>query len=112
MARKRQKAEHPSARLIGELGHLRRELRETLVAYGGRLEGGIERLACTLKEPPKVRQQKKGVLPKVNPTALRDIKKMLTLVKDFTIKPQKGRGKDLRRVEHLVSTLLRRVEGW
>ena len=110
MARARQKAENPPARLIGELRHLRQDFREAHATYGRQVEGGIERLVEALQDPPKTPTRKKGETPTVKPSALHDIEKMLAVVKALTFKPHKGRRKDLRHVEHLVSTFLTRVD--
>jgi len=49
---------------------------------------------------------------KVPPAKMRDLRDMLTLLRKFSIKPEKGRRKDLKKIDALVGDLTMLIEQW
>lgn len=83
--------------LDSELRDLRRELRETIRAYGARLEIQLAESTAALVglAPPEE-------LPHERLHQLRDL---TTMVRKRKLKPEKGRRKDLRKIDALISEL-------
>ncbi len=90
--------------LLAELKHLRLMLRETLTAYGARMEGNI----CQVAE--SVRGAELSGKGRVGSRQAREARDMLALLHEIRLKPSKGRRKDLRRIEEAVSNLLTRMD--
>jgi predicted nucleic acid-binding Zn-ribbon protein len=94
----------PIKSVSGELERLRAEFRAALESYATRLE---EELSAVQQRVQALESKKKV------PTAkLRDIRDMLTLLRKFSIKPEKGRRKDLKKIDSLVGDLSMLVEHW
>ena len=94
----------PIKSVSGELEKLRTEFRAALETYAARIEeeiGGVQQRVDALESKRKI------------PTAkLRDLRDMLTLLRKFSIKPEKGRRKDLKKIDSLVGDLSMLVEHW
>lgn len=88
-----------------ELAFLRKSFKELMTAYGANVEGGIARLQVAIREEAASKKK----LPASRLPELRD---MLMLLRNFDIKPAKGRRRDLKKVENIVEDLLRVVERW
>jgi hypothetical protein len=82
--------------LVEELRTLRQTVREAGEAFILRKEGEIEALLCYLLEMRTAQVEKFG-------------KSWLRESRDLSIKPTKGRIKDLRRIDALLDDLLNRV---
>ena len=83
--------------LLVELNRLRSQLRETLRAYSARLEIGLAEAAngiAALKEKKNISQER-----------LRQLEGLARSCRDVNLKPEKGRRKDLRKVEKLIKDL-------
>lgn len=94
----------PAKSVVEELDALRAEFRAALSAYASRIEeeiGSVRAAANTVAE--------KKTIP---PAKLRDLRDMLTLLRKFAIKPEKGRRKDLKKIDALVGDLAMLIEGW
>ena len=85
----------PAKSLVTDLTQLRRTLRATGKAY-------LRRLDRELQEIEAWARTRSGHLAKAE---VRDLGDMLTLVRKLDLKPQKGRRKDLRRIEDAVRSL-------
>lgn len=83
--------------LSSELVALRRELRETLRAYSARLEIA---LAETLNEIESIRKGKKTPRERLD-----QLHGFTLLLRKRRLKPEKGRRKDLRKIEKLIGGL-------
>jgi hypothetical protein len=85
------------ARLLGlELEDLRRDLRATVRAYSARLEIGLAETRAALESA------KSGNLSHERIHQLRDL---TILVRKRKLKPEKGRKKDLRKIDSLIEEL-------
>ncbi len=87
----------PVKLLESELLQLRGELRKTLRAYSARLEIQLAQSVAAVRASAPVDN-----LPKERLHQLRD---MTTLVRKRKVKPEKGRRKDLRKIDSLITDL-------
>lgn len=111
MPQKQKKDPNPAPRLTAELRHLRRACRELVAAHGRKAEGRIALLTDAVKAAVS-RPDSKGAGAGLKPSLSRDMKHMLEQIRDFELKPEKGKRKDLRRLEALVEDLLARTDRW
>lgn len=88
-----------------ELACVRKTARELIVSYSSQLEGEI----TALLEAVKADAGSKKKLPAARAHDLRD---MLSLLRDLEVKPEKGRRRDLKKVENLIEELRRIVQRW
>ncbi|MDD5198307.1 MAG: hypothetical protein PHC88_00760 [Terrimicrobiaceae bacterium] len=94
----------PAKSVIEELDILRIEFRSALQAYASRIEEEIGLIQqSTAKQTTKT---------KIAPAKLRDLRDMLTLLRKFSIKSEKGRRKDLKKIDTLVGDLTMLIEHW
>ncbi len=87
----------PAKSLVSDLVTLRRTLRQTGQAYLRRLEGEIDEVLAWASE-----QAREPDLPK---SRIRDLGDMITLVRKVDAKPQKGRRRDLKKIDATVGDL-------
>ncbi len=87
----------PAKLLESELLQLRGELRKTIRAYSARLEIQLAQSVAAVRASEAVDE-----LPKERLHQLRD---MTTLVRKRKVKPEKGRRKDLRKIDALITDL-------
>jgi metal-dependent amidase/aminoacylase/carboxypeptidase family protein len=92
----------PSKAVVSELRDMRAELRESASSYAARLDAEIERV-CRAVETAG------GTSASVK---IRDLRDMLTLLRHRQLKPDKGRRKDLKKIESIVSDLAMLIENW
>lgn len=90
--------------VIEELDKLRADFRASLDTYAARIEEEIAQVQSAT-EP----YSKKKKIPEAK---LRDLREMLTLLRKFSIKPEKGRRKDLKKIDALVGDLTMLIETW
>ncbi len=94
----------PIPSVLQELERLKINVHETLVQYEQRLEAEINAVRDILEK--QLRQQK------LSHAKLRDIRDMLTLLRHVQVKADKGRRKDLKKLESVVSDLTMLIENW
>lgn len=81
--------------LAGELAVLRRDLRKTIRAYAARLEIDLaESMAVSSKRAETLSREQ-----------LHDIRDLTIMVRKRKLKPEKGRRKDLRKIDSLIHDL-------
>lgn len=85
----------PAKSLVCDLTKLRRTLRTTGRAYLRRLETELDEIASWAKT--------RGGNPEKS--EIRDLGDMVTLVRKVEVKPQKGRRKDLKKLDATISEL-------
>src|ERR1700709_2276366 len=83
----------PAKSLVSDLMQLRRTLRATGRAYLRRLESELQEMEMWAKA-------RAGHLPKAEVRGLGD---MVTLVRKLDLKPQKGRRKDLKKIDATIA---------
>jgi len=84
----------PLTKLQAELTDLRRKLRATIRAYAARLEIDLAESGAVI-----------GALKPVEDLSrqrLHEIRELTTLLRDCKVKPEKGRRKDLRKLDSLI----------
>jgi hypothetical protein len=87
----------PAKSLVSDLTQLRHSLRATGQAYLRNLEAEIDEIASWAKTQTMAKEPRKS--------QIRDLGDMITLVRKLEIKPQKGRRKDLKKIDTTVSEL-------
>jgi len=88
--------------LQSELRSLRRELRTTLRAYSARLEISLAQTAALVAESKPADELSRDELHRI-----RDLR---SLLRDRKLKPDKGRRKDLRKLDELIEELSRAAQ--
>jgi uncharacterized protein YfkK (UPF0435 family) len=94
----------PMKSLAEELDFLRKLFRETVQAYSTRVETQLNQVRDSVLE-----QAKNQNLP---PAQIRDLRDMITLCRTLDLKPEKGRRKDLKKIDTLVEELHLMVQNW
>lgn len=89
---------------MGEIDRLRGDLRATIEAYVTRLDGELQDV--------REKISKQTAKPKVSSSKLRDVRDMLTLLRNTDIKTEKGRRKDIKKIDSLVGDLQILIERW
>ena len=92
----------PSKAVVSELQDLRAELRESASSYAARLDVEIERVSKAVETAGA----------KSSGAKIRDLRDMLTLLRHRQLKPDKGRRKDLKKIESVVNDLAMLIENW
>jgi len=93
---KKQRESSPVTMLAGELAILRRDLRTTIRAYAARLEIDLaESMAAVSSKRAEALSREQ----------LHDIREMTIMVRKRKLKPEKGRRKDLRKIDSLIRDL-------
>lgn len=98
------KREVREQRIMDGLAEFRTASREISEAYLASLETSIDQVASSIRD----RQQTTGKKGAIKGQAL---KQMSALIDGLSVKPNKGRRKDLKRIELTVAELLRLVQG-
>ncbi len=96
-ARREEHEVSPARSLLNDLVSLRRSLRRTGRTYLSRLEAEIDEVAAWANE-----RAKETDLPK---SRIRDLGDMITLVRKIDRKPNKGRRRDLKKIDATVGDL-------
>jgi hypothetical protein len=93
---KKQRETTPVTMLAGELAILRRDLRKTIRAYASRLEIALAQstVAVSSKRAEALSREQ-----------LHDIRDLTIMVRKRKLKPEKGRRKDLRKIDSLIHDL-------
>jgi hypothetical protein len=93
---KKQRESSPVTMLAGELAILRRDLRATIRAYAARLEIDLaESMAAVSSKRAEALSREQ----------LHDIRDLTIMVRKRKLKPEKGRRKDLRKIDSLIHDL-------
>jgi len=95
-----EKANHevsPARSLLSDLVSLRQTLRRTGRAYLSRLDAEIDEVAAWANEKAKERDPSKACIRKLGD--------MITLVRKIETKPEKGRRRDLKKIDATVNDL-------
>ncbi|MEA3190685.1 MAG: hypothetical protein QOD77_1267 [Thermoplasmata archaeon] len=86
---------HPTAELAAELATLHRDWKEARDQHRLRVEARFQETLAALRAPG----------PKGKPRQLPDADKVRKALRAVRLKPEKGRAKDLRRIEALLDEL-------
>ncbi len=94
----------PAKALLEELELFREVCHGCLASIGTRLDGQIDAI--------KSRVEALGAGENVPSGKNRDIRDMLTLLRNSGVKPEKGRRKDLKKLDSISDDLTMMVENW
>ena len=92
----------PSKAVVSELQDLRAELREAASSYAARLDAEIERVRAAVEASGE----------KAAGTKVRDLRDMLTLLRHRQVRSDKGRRKELKKIESVIGDLAMLIENW
>ena len=92
----------PVKMLESEITTLRRDLRATVRAYASRLESELSAAVAVVREY--------GPVEELSRERLHRIRDLTIMVRNRRLKPKKGRRKDLRQIDTLISNLAPLVE--
>ena len=94
----------PLKSVAEELAFLRKMFRETVDQYAARIESDIASIRESVMNEVK---GKKGTAARN-----RDARDMITLIRTLEIRPEKGRRRDMKKIDALVEELQRFRENW
>jgi hypothetical protein len=90
--------------LAEELDFLRKTMRDTVSVYAQRLDDDVVRVREAV-----ITQANN---PKLAASRIRDLRDMLTLCRTLDVKPEKGRRKDLKKIDLLIGELSAMAKEW
>ena len=93
----------PMKSLAEELEFVRKAYRESIQVYSRRVEAQLSALRDIVL---------KQTTPNPPPAQLRDLRDMITLCRTLDLKPEKGRRKDLKKIDTLLGELQVLVQNW
>lgn len=96
--------ELPIESALAEIERIRGLFREALAAYSARFEADLDALQQKI--------QGLATAGKIPHGCLRDLRDMLTLLRNASVKTTKGRRKELKKLDSLVADLQMITEGW
>jgi len=91
--------------VVEELESLRSDFKAALESYSTRIESEISAIRAAVEKESVGEDAPSGA-------KMRDLRDMLTLLRKFQIKPEKGRRKDLKKLDALVGDLTLLIETW
>jgi hypothetical protein len=94
----------PMKSLAEEIDFLRKAFRESLDAYAAKVEGQLTQIRELI-----VAQTKKE---KTSSSQLSDLRDMISLCRTLELKPDKGRRKDLKKIETAVEEIHAMIKNW
>lgn len=95
----------PIQPVADELAFLRKTFKELVAAYSTQVEADIAALQIAVNAEGESKKKVPG-------SRLIDLRDMLMLLRNFDVKPTKGKRRDLKKVETLVEELQQIVERW
>ncbi|HEV2840077.1 MAG TPA: hypothetical protein VGW39_02030 [Chthoniobacterales bacterium] len=96
-AHTKSKETSPARLLESELEKLRNDLRATVRAYAARLEIGLAESRAALESSKPAEELSRD--------RLHELRELMILVRKRKLKPEKGRRKDLRKIDSLIEDL-------
>lgn len=94
----------PAKSLVDELDLLDILLNRVGQSYLSRLSSEIKGIRTVVYDL--------ALQPEIDPDRLRDIREMLMLLRSLQTKPEKGRRKDLKKIDELIGDLENYTERW
>ncbi len=90
--------------LLAELDTLKSLLRDIVDAYVGRLDGEVGQIADAVR--------RLAAEDDLTPSHHRDIRDMLAQIRSLQTKPEKGRRKDIKKIDDLIGEIHSVAEKW
>jgi len=94
----------PLKSAVEEIDFLRHIFRSALSAYGSAVEADLAKLGEAVGNEAKKK--------KMSTVLVHDARDIVTLIRTLEIKPEKGRRRDLKKIESVVEDLKAIVEHW
>jgi TolA-binding protein len=94
----------PAKMVVKDLEDLRAVFRETIQRHADRVDEEVLAIQRTVKSLAESSQ--------VTSAQMRDLRDMITLLRNTDFKPQKGHRKDLKKIDNLVDDLRMLTEQW
>jgi hypothetical protein len=94
----------PATLALSEIERLRVAFRESVAAYVSRIEADFDAVCVKLTEL--------SGREKIPHSKLRDLRDMLTLLRNTQVKTAKGRRKDIKKLDSVADDLRMLVENW
>lgn len=94
----------PMKVVVKDLDDLRAVFRETIQRHADRVDEEVLAIQRTVKTLAESSQ--------VTSAQMRDLRDMMTLLRNTDFKPEKGRRKDLKKIDDLVGDLRMLTEQW
>ncbi len=94
----------PAILLLRDLQELRKEFRATVRNYVAQVDGDIGELLAQV--------EKEGAAKKIRQEKMRDFRDVSAALRKLKLKPEKGRRKDLKKVDLLVADLKDLTSEW
>jgi hypothetical protein len=94
----------PMKSLAEELDFVRKSFRESIQTYSARVEAQLTQIRDTVLAQTKN--------PHVPAAQIRDLRDMITLCRTLDLKPEKGRRKDLKKIDSLLEELHLMIQSW
>lgn len=94
----------PAKLLLEEIEVFRSTFRTALDAYALRIDEELTAIRSKIEEV--------GGINGIPSSKIRDIRDMLTLLHNVDVKPEKGRRKDLKKLDSIANDLAMMVESW
>ncbi len=104
MASKNKLEISPGKSLVDELEFLRTTFNETAARYSERIEGEIAEIQEAVLQAASQK--------KISSERIRDFRDMLTMIRGMIVKPEKGRRKDLKKIDLAVGELRLFIDKW
>ncbi len=92
----------PAKSALDDLNTLHHLFRLTLKTYSANMEEEFRHLAAALEGEAKASRKQR----------VRDAGDIMTLIRMLTLKPERGRRRDLKKIEEVVADLRQIVETW
>lgn len=94
----------PLAPALEELAFIRKALHDAVAHYAARIDGELNEVRGTLAGLAS--------LKKVPADRARSLRDLLLILREVEVKPEKGRRRDLKRIESAAKEMRRIVESW
>lgn len=94
----------PAKLALSELERIKAAFREALVVYGSRVEAELDAVGS------KISKHSGG--KKLSSSKMRDLRDLLTVLRNVQIKADKGRRKDIKKIDAMVGDLNMLLENW
>jgi hypothetical protein len=94
----------PMKSLAEELDFLRKAFRESLNAYAAKVEGQLTQIHERILAQAKNQN--------TSSSHFSDLRDMITLCRTLELKPDKGRRKDLKKIEAAVEEIQAMIQNW
>lgn len=94
----------PTNVVLSEIEAFRKILQETLAQNANRMNARLDEIQAKIEGLAKKK--------KTSPAHLRDLRDMLTILRNNNVKPEKARRKDIKKIDEISEDLAMLTESW